>query len=1286
MTPRIRVGNLVIGNLLGTSANGSRAVSNAQDGITISSSSGNTVGGANTLNSDGTFATMTGNLLSGNLGEGIAINESPSTGNLIEGNRIGTNLGGTGAIPNSLEGVLIESGPSNNTIGAANSDGSTANLISGNAQSGVEIQGEGTANNVVLGNLIGLTADGSATLPNLSDGVLLNAAGNVIGGTSLGAGNVISGNLGVGVEITDVVGSSTPISADSNQILGNRIGVAPSGISTGLGNVESGIEIDNASSTTIGGVTTTPGAGAGNVISGNRQYGIELTGTTTATVIAGNIVGLDVAGTATRGNLLAGILLDAVASNAVGGNQTGAGNVLSNNGTAGLEIDQGSNNLAQGNFIGTDPSGTVARGNLQNGLAIIDSTGNTIGGTTTLAANIISGNNLSGVSINGTSATGNIVLGNRIGTDRSGTLAIGNGQNGVLIISALANTIGGASPGAANLISANSGSGVVIGGTANNPAQLNVIAGNLIGTTAGGSTALGNAQDGVLLTAGARRNIIGGTTPAAGNVISANLTNGVELITGATTNLVEGNQIGTDGSGTLALANSNVGVVIYDTSANTIGGTTAITGRAPGNIISGNRSSGVLISGPLASGNAVQGNLIGTSGSSASALPNASTGVTVDSAPNNLIGGDLLGDGNVIAANRSFGVFLLGTTATGNRIAGNFIGTNAAGSANLGNALDGLVLNDAPGNTIGGTLAAERNVISANGGNGINVANITGADGVAILGNDIGTNPAGTAALGNGLAGVLLNGVSGTIISGVAQPNLISGNASNGIYLLGAGSAGTIVQASLIGTDISGTSAIANGGDGIAIENAPACMIGGTVPGQGNLICGNGSNGIEVYGTTADGNILWGNTIGTNARGTAAVANGGFGVSIETTSDNLVQNSLISGNTLGGVQITGLGASGNIILGSVIGTDRTGEIALGNGLASLNNGIGVFINGAEGNQVGGDAPGQGNLISGNATAGVYVFGRFAAANTVLGNRIGTDATGQRRITQGGSSPIQQVGVLISDAPGLDAQDVSPGPGNTIGGSGAGAGNLVSGNIVGVMISGAQSSGNVVAGNLIGPTASGEAGEGNTVGVYINSAPDNSIGAAGGNVISGNSSVGVYVLGSSSTGNVIASNLIGLAPNGTTKLPNQTGIYVQNAPANRIGGASGANTNLVSANTLVGVYILGSQSVGNVVEGNVIGSTTTGGRAGNGEYGVLLYNAPNNTVIRSGRNTNQITGSGIANYREFIGPAVSASSSGKKSTTPSRSNRRVGKAASPRDQVLIGRTTPTGPMRRGLLSH
>ena len=259
------------------------------------------------------------------------------------------------------------------------------------------------------------------------------------------------------------------------------------------------------------------------------------------------------------------------------------------------------------------------------------------------------------------------------------------------------------------------------------------------------------------------------------------------------------------------------------------------------------------------------------------------------------------------------------------------------------------------------------------------------------------------------------------------------------------------------------------------------------------MISGNAGDGIEVYGSTANGNALLNNTIGANAAGTSTLANGSYGISIEGTINNLVQADLVSGNTQGGVQITGAGASGNRVFGCTIGTDRTGEVALGNGLASQNNGIGVFINGAQGNQVGGAAPGQGNTISGNATAGVYIFGRFAAANVVQGNTIGTEATGQHPLFQNGSTLIQQVGVLISDAPGLNAQEVSPGPGNTIGGYAPGAGNLISGNIVGVMISGAQSSGNVVAGNLVGPTRSGGAGAGNTDGIYINSAPNNLIG-------------------------------------------------------------------------------------------------------------------------------------------------------------------------------------------------
>jgi len=129
-----------------------------------------------------------------------------------------------------------------------------------------------------------------------------------------------------------------------------------------------------------------------------------------------------------------------------------------------------------------------------------------------------------------------------------------------------------------------------------------------------------------------------------------------------------------------------------------------------------------------------------------------------------------------------------------------------------------------------------------------------------------------------------------------------------------------------------------------------------------------------------------------------------------------------------------------------------------------------------------------------------------------------------------------------------------------------------------------------------------AGPGNLYGVFIDSGSQNTIGgtaAGAGNLISGNTGVGVYILGSPSTGNVVTGNLIGLAPDGIQRLPNPTGVYTENAPGNVIGGASSAAANVISANSSVCVYILGGQSVGNVVEGNLIGSNIVGGCAGNG---------------------------------------------------------------------------------------
>ena len=203
-----------------------------------------------------------------------------------------------------------------------------------------------------------------------------------------------------------------------------------------------------------------------------------------------------------------------------------------------------------------------------------------------------------------------------------------------------------------------------------------------------------------------------------------------------------------------------------------------------------------------------------------------------------------------------------------------------------------------------------------------------------------------------------------------------------------------------------------------------------------------------------------------------------------------------------------------------------------------------------------------------------------------------------------------------------------------------------------------------------------------MGVYVNGAPGNLIGGSAGNVVSGNSSVGVYILGSPSTGNQVTGNIIGLGPDGTTRLPNQNGIYIENAPGNVIGGTAPASRNVISANLITGVYILGGQSVGNLVEGNLIGYTASGtARAGNREYGVLLYNAPANTVVRSGPNANRITGSGIASFREFTGRTVTANPAGGQKSHQPVTGRRTHRSATPRRQLIVGKAIPAGPVRK-----
>src|SRR5437667_10293817 len=228
---------------------------------------------------------------------------------------------------------------------------------------------------------------------------------------------------------------------------------------------------------------------------------------------------------------------------------------------------------------------------------------------------------------------GNTIEGNFIGTNTAGTAALPNGSaglGGVIFVGASSNnTVGGTTPDARNLISGNVGPGISFGGGTGN-----VVQGDLIGTDVTGTLALGNTDRGVFVNGS--NNVIGGTTVDARNIISANA-RGVDLF-GGSNNTVQGNFIGTDVTGTIALPNPNVGVNINGTTNNVIGGLTATPGTPPGNLVSGNNGNSGVILGVNGSGNIIQGNIIGADITGTQALGNSPGGITING-HDNTVGG-----------------------------------------------------------------------------------------------------------------------------------------------------------------------------------------------------------------------------------------------------------------------------------------------------------------------------------------------------------------------------------------------------------------------------------------------------------------------------------------------------------------------------------------------------------------------------------------------------------------------------------------------------------------------
>jgi hypothetical protein len=471
------------------------------------------------------------------------------------------------------------------------------------------------------------------------------------------------------------------------------------------------------------------------------------------------------------------------------------------------------------------------------------------------------------------------------------------------------------------------GHGVFISGTI---ATDNTVLGNYIGTNSKGASDLGNDFDGVNISWGAQNNTIGGSTPAARNVISGNDLDGVHIEhSGTTGNTVSGNTIGLNANGTAKLGNDTGVFIGWGAQNNTIGGDT----QGERNVISGNGRDGVFISENNTTGNIVSGNYIGTDKNGTADLGNSQNGVYIGyGAPNNTVGGDTDGERNVISGNDEHGVFISEIETINNTVSGNYIGTDKNGTADLGNGYDGVYIGNAPNNTVGGDTAGERNVISGNDQRGVTIYG-GDATGNTISGNYIGTDANGTLDRGNAWSGVVISsGAQTNTIGGDTEGkrNVISGNGQSGISISGIGTMSNTVSGNYIGTDKGGLADLGNSFWGVYFDSGPQ----NNTLGPGNVIAYNGFDGVEANGGSTTGNAITQNSIFSNT----------MGIDLTGGAHENIAAPVIITTTQGSVKIVGTACAGcTVEVFRNSDTDGEGETYIGNTTATSSGAFTVTV-------------------------------------------------------------------------------------------------------------------------------------------------------------------------------------------------------------------------------------------------------------------------------------------------------------------------------------------------------
>jgi uncharacterized repeat protein (TIGR01451 family) len=317
-------------------------------------------------------------------------------------------------------------------------------------------------------------------------------------------------------------------------------------------------------------------------------------------------------------------------------------------------------------------------------------------------------------------------------------------------------------------------------------------------------------------------------------------------------------------------------------------------------------------------GSKVVGCYLGIARDGVTAAGNQGAGVRIGhpyyySAPitsNNVVGDGTLAGRNLISGN-FYGIYAV--TSVSNSIQGNYVGVDVSGTFAVGNTNTGIYLNNETFTLVGGTNTAQRNLISGNGrgyyygaGDGVLIAS---GNTNAVFGNYIGVNVTGTAAIPNGEHGVNVQFGDGNLVGGAAagQGNLISGNLVHGVNLgiynnsfVYSGTPkprdyGTVVQGNRIGTDVTGLLPLPNSSDGVYVNSMAGNLIGGFLPGEGNLIAFNTNNGVEIFSGSfnlANDNEVAGNVITAN-RDTGVLVN------YSITGTAILSNSIYANTNLG---------------------------------------------------------------------------------------------------------------------------------------------------------------------------------------------------------------------------------------------------------------------------------------------------------------------------------------------------------------------------------------------------